>query len=257
MLEACHNDPVSGAHFGRDKVLEKIEERYYWVGIVRDVQNITRTCDRCQRANPKFKKTRAALHPIPVKDQVWHTIGIDLIGPLPTTDAGYAYIATATCLFSKWPEAEPLPNKTVGAVANFVLKLICRHGCLTIRISDQGREFVNRIDEELCKLTGVDHRISSAYHPQTNGQDERFNQTLQRSLLKLVNEEQNNWDQYIDSVLFAYRTSKQSSSKYTPFRLMSGIAFLLTLQSASKMIWRKKIALAVMTEDDIEQKAAN
>ena len=55
--------------------------------------------------------------------------GIDLVGPLPTTDAGYAYIATATYLFSKQPEAEPLPNKTAAAVANFLLKLICRHGC--------------------------------------------------------------------------------------------------------------------------------
>ena len=59
-----------------------------------------------------------------------------------------------------------------------------------IRISDQGREFVNALNSELCKLTGVDHRISSAYHPQTNGQDERFNQTIQRSLRKMVNEDQ-------------------------------------------------------------------
>lgn len=70
--------------------------------------------------------------------------------------------------------------------------------------------------------TGVDHRISSAYHPQTNGQDERFNQTLQRSLRKLVNEDQTDWDKYIDPVLFAYRTSRQDSSKYTPFYLMYG-----------------------------------
>ena len=55
VLKACHNDPVSGAHFGRDKVVEKIEERYYWVGIIRDVLQVTKTCDKCQRANPKFR----------------------------------------------------------------------------------------------------------------------------------------------------------------------------------------------------------
>ena len=222
VLEACHNDPVSGAHFGRDKVVEKIEERYYWVGIIRDVLKVTKTCDKCQRANPKFHKTPARIHPIPVTDQVWHTVGIDLIGPLPKTERGNEYIATCTCLFSKWPEAEALQNKSATSVAEFVFRLICRHGCPTIRISDQGREFVNAIDTELCKLTGVDHRISSAYHPQTNGQDERFNQTLQRSLRKLVNEDQTDWDKYIDPVLFAYRTSRQDSSKYTPFYLMYG-----------------------------------
>ena len=97
---------------------------------------------------------------------------------------------------SKWPEAEALKDKSAASVAGFVFRLMCRHGCPTIRISDQGREFVNAFDTELCKL--------SAYHPQTNGQDERFNQTLQRSLQKMVNEDQNDWDKYIDSVLFAY-----------------------------------------------------
>lgn len=95
-----------------------------------------------------------------------------------------------------------------------------RYGCTKIVISDQGREFVNKINENLFKKFQTEHRVSTAYHPQTNGLVERFNQTLQRSLVKLVNEQQNNWDDYIDGVLFAYRTSKQKSSKITPFELM-------------------------------------
>ena len=69
--------------------------------------------------------------------------------------------------------------------------------------SDQGREFVNSLNDKLFKLTGVQHIISAAYHPQTNGLDERFNQTLQRALLKMVNENENQWDKFLDSVLFA------------------------------------------------------
>ena len=184
--------------------------------MIRDVLKVTKTCDECQRANPKVHKTPACIHPIPVTDHVWRTVGIDLIGPLPKTEIGNKYIATCTCLFSKWPEAEALKDKSAASVTGFVFRLMRRHGCPTIRISDQGREFVNAFDTEFCKLTGVDHCISLAHHPQTNGQDERFNQTLQRNLRKMVTEDQNDWDKYIDSVLFAYRTSSQDSSKYTP-----------------------------------------
>ena len=87
-------------------------------------------------------------------------------------------------------------------------------------ISDQGREFVNKVNRCLFKMTNTEHRISSAYHPQTNGLVERFNQTLQRSLVKLVNNNQNDWDELLDGVLFAYRTAKQKSTQVSPFELV-------------------------------------
>jgi transposase InsO family protein len=62
--------------------------------------------------------------------------------------------------------------------------------------------------------------MCTAYHPQTNGMVERFNQTLQRSLVKLVNKQQDNWDEYIDGVLFAYRTSVHKSTQVSPFEMM-------------------------------------
>ena len=95
-----------------------------------------------------------------------------------------------------------------------------RYGCTEIVISDQGREFVNRVTQDLFTLTKTSHRISTAYHPQTNGLVERFNQTIQRALLKLVKKEQDDWDLYIDGVLFGYRTSIQKSTKKTPFEVM-------------------------------------
>ena len=88
-------------------------------------------------------------------------------------------------------------------------------------ISDQGREFVNKVNKKLFSITKTEHRISSAYHPQTNGLVQRFNQTLQRSLVKkFVNSNQTDWDEKLDGVLFAYRTSQQKSTNHTPFELM-------------------------------------
>ena len=79
---------------------------------------------------------------------------------------------------------------------------------------------MNDINKRLFEKFNTEHRISSGYHPQTNGLVERFNQTLQRSLVKMVNKEQNNWDDFIDSILFAYRTSIQKSTNHSPFQIM-------------------------------------
>ena len=81
---------------------------------------------------------------------------------------------------------------------------------------------MNSVCKKLFKLTKVRHKISSAYHPQTNGLIERYNQTLQRSLVKLVNKEQDNWDIFLEGVLFAYRTSAHKSTGVPPFEIMFG-----------------------------------
>ena len=104
-------------------------------------------------------------------------------------------------------------------VVNYIQYSI-RFGCTNVVISDQGREFVNCVSQDLFALTKTKHRISTAYHPQTNGLVERFNKTIQRALLKLVKKEQDDWDQYIDGVLFGYRTAVQKSTKKSPFEVM-------------------------------------
>ena len=97
------------------------------------------------------------------------------------------------------------------------MSLITRFGCFQICISDQGREFVNEINNNLFALARVEHRVSSAYDPQTNGLDERMNQTITKAIMKYVKSEIEDWDEHIDAVLFSYRTSIHASIKYTPF----------------------------------------
>ena len=111
-------------------------------------------------------------------------IWIYLVGPLPQTDRGNKYIIAATDYFSKWPEAAPLTDKTAIGVADFLFSIFCRHGWPETVLSDQGREFVNKVSRTLFEHTNVEHRISSAYHPQTNGLNEQTSQTLVRALVK-------------------------------------------------------------------------
>ena len=107
---------------------------------------------------------------------------------------------------------------TAKCVADFLYYVVCRLGCTLI--SDQGREFVNKVIDFLLESLQTEHRISSAYHPQTNGQRERDNRTLKSASSKLVNDQCDDWDIHIPGVLCAYHTSKHALTNCTPFQVM-------------------------------------
>ena len=100
-------------------------------------------------------------------------IGIDICN-LPEVE-GYKHLVVCIDYFSKWSEAKPLKDKLAESVSIFLYEIICRHGCMKIQINDQGKEFVNEVITNLHEMTVVDQRITSAYHPQSNGLCERQN----------------------------------------------------------------------------------
>lgn len=218
ILYLLHNHPT-GAHLGVDKVFEKLRDQYYWPQMFEDVKHYINTCDQCQRRG-KFR-TPGPLHPITVGDP-FSKIGIDIVGPLPITSKGNKYIIVATDYFTKWPEAEAISHATGQRVADFIYQvIICRHGCPKHILSDRGTHFRNEIVEALLEKFQIRHLYSTPYHPQTNGLVERFNRTLCESLAKIT-EGKEDWDEFIAPTLFAYRTSKQASTKFTPFYLVYG-----------------------------------
>ena len=95
-------------------------------------------------------------------------------------------------------------------------------GLPTVMTTDQGKEFRNRVNDELMKVFGIKHRMTTAYHPQANGLDERLNQTLMNCLAKFAQEERTTWDKNLLEVVYAYNTAVQESSKFTPFEAMFG-----------------------------------
>jgi len=193
------------------------------------VADYIRCCERCQKTSARFDKAAPALHSIPVPNHPWKQIGIDLCS-LPKSEDGHVAIVVAVDYFSKWVEAEAIKDKTADTVADFLYQLICRHGCYDIQINDQGREFVNQVSTTLHQLTGVKQHISSAYHPQSNGLTERNNRTIQSSMLRILGSTEDQWVKVLPGLLFAYRTSVQKSTGFTPFYLMYGRQAKLPLE---------------------------
>lgn len=175
----------------------------------------------------------APLHSIDIVPQNMKQIGVDITS-LPITCDGFRYLVVAIDYFSKWVEAKALKEKTGVEVARFLFEdIVCRHGCVSVQINDQGREFCNVVSEELHRLTGTEQRVTSAYHPQANGLVERHNRTIKECLIKVLKNKKD-WVSCISSALFAYRIAKQKSTGFTPFQLLYGRAAVLPLDVKSQ-----------------------
>lgn len=204
-----HSKALS-SHYGRDSTYAKIVERFFWYSIYKDVVDYCKACGICQKQGDLKLKSKSELHSVPVPTMVMKQIGVDLCS-LPEVD-GFRHLVVCIDYFSKWSEAKPIMNKKATTIAQFLYELLCRHGCFSIQINDQGREFVNEITNELHRLTGVEQRITSAYHPQANGLVERQNRTIKNSLIKVLDENPKQWPYIIEGVLFAHRVSKHAST---------------------------------------------
>src|SRR4051794_8497807 len=218
LLYMMHNDPTSG-HFSADTMFTKIKTRYYWPQYYENIKKYVESCDACQRRGRSTRNN--LLHPIPVHSP-FYQIGIDFVGPLPRTQRGKKYIIVAMDYLTKWPEARAVSEATAEATVNFLYEqIICQHGCPQIILSDRGTHFNNNMVKKLMEKFKINHLLSTPYHPQTNGLVERFNRTLCESLAKL-SLKNNDWDLYIAPTLFAYRTTKHSTTKIEPFFLVYG-----------------------------------
>ena len=221
VLSGCHDDKVAG-HLGVEKTYARIRDRYFWPDLKKAVKSYVQSCMDCQTRNYVPQKPCGLLQPIKVGG-MFERVGIDLVGPFKKTHNGNRYIIIATDYLSKWVEADAIPASTALDVAEFfVNRIVLRHGAPTILQSDQGRSFLSNLVKDTLHLLGVEHRTSSPYHPQTNGLTERVNGIVINMLSKFVDKDQKNWDQLLPYVVFAYNTSKHSSTGYCPFFLLHG-----------------------------------
>ncbi|GFS47695.1 retrovirus-related Pol polyprotein from transposon 412 [Trichonephila clavipes] len=189
----------------REKTYDRIRKRFYWPGMYRNVVRYVMHCRECQRRKSVPQRPPGRLVPIPPAIAPFHRIGIDLLGRFPKSAHGNKWITE------------------VAEIAKFLLEeIVLRHGAPRVIITDRGAVFRSRLVSSLVDLCNIDHRFTTAYHPQTNGLTERFNKTLADMLSMYVDVEQKNWDEILPFVTFAYNTAKQETTGFTPFYLLHG-----------------------------------
>src|SRR6266542_3324258 len=211
------HDDLTKAHQSFDAMYNQISKRYIWQNMRNDIKEYAKTCFQCQqRGSMKQNNQKRTIPPTDIFER-W---GVDIVGPLPITREGNRYIVVVMDYFSRWPKARPLKVANSDTVEMFLYEeIICRFEVSRILQSDRGTHFINELIQKLTKRFKIKHSLSSLYHSQSNGLVERFNKTLCEGIAKLA-KEVNQWDKFIQLVLFAYRTKELKISKQSPYMLV-------------------------------------
>lgn len=147
----------------------------------------------------------------------------DIVGPLPKTPTGNKYIIVFTEYLTKYVEAFPIPDCTAKTTAKiFVEKIICRYSAPAQLLTDRGTNYMSELIQQVCQFFDTKKLSTSPYHPQTDGLVERFNKTMCTMLSMYVGSSQKDWDEYLPFVIFAYNSTEQKSTQYSPFELLFG-----------------------------------
>ena len=216
-LEQCHDIPSAG-HQGSDKTLDRLRHQAYWVNMARDVERYCQECVRCQQLK-STRPSRAPLQSIPV-GKPWEMVAADIL-EVPISSRGNRYLLVVQDYFSKWVEAVPLPDQTAERIVKALVDIFSRFGLPAIFHSDQGRNFESHLLRDTLAAFGVYKSRTSAYHPEGDGLVERFNRSLLQ-LLRVYVEKEAEWEKYLPLVLYAYRTTKQTSTGVSPFEILFG-----------------------------------
>jgi transposase InsO family protein len=186
----------------------------------RDVDQYVRECDECQRQK-QTHEYRAPLGEVRKPTYPFEISGMDICGPYNRTPRGNKYLLTFIDHFFKYTEAIPIPDMTAEVCARaYATQIVARHGAGSVLVTDQGRQFMSTFFQETCRILGVKHINTSAWHPQGNGVSERFHKTMHQGLSHYVNDSGTNWDTLINFYLMAYRATPHGTTGFSPHYLL-------------------------------------
>jgi len=219
-LRRLHDDPTAG-HLGTAKTLARAARLYYWPGMFSDVTRYVRACRNCLAHKSSQMRPAGLMHASAVKAP-WEQVTIDLVGPLPRSTNGHAWLLVMQDRFTKWVELSPLRRATAPAVTEKLTeRIIYRHGCPRIIISDNGKQFTARQTQRMLHSFGIQQRTAPVHAPHCNPV-ERTNKTVKTMISQYVDRNHKLWDRYLNALQYAYNTARHEATGYTPAYLNHG-----------------------------------
>ena len=219
ILDELHSE----GHVGRDRTLQLVTERYFWPTLRRDVERYIERCRACQQA--KGKASNAGLYlPLPTP-QPWTDISMDFVLGLTRTQRGNDSIFVVVDRFSKMSHFIPCKRTTDAVLVAqlFFREIYCLHGLPTSIISDRDTRLLSHFWRSLWKMLNTSLDMSSAYHPQTDGQTEVTNRALGNMLRSLVGDNIKAWETKLSQAEFAHNHANNRSLGFSPFYVVYGI----------------------------------
>ena len=223
ILHECHDAPYSG-HGGFHKTQRAVTRQFWWPHLSKDIAEYVQSCDLCQRNKSAHTKPAGKLLPLPIPDGKWEVVTVDFVVSLPQTAKGFDAICVFVDKLTKMCHLCPTTSEaTAGDTAQLFVDYVWRyHGLPRKIISDRGTQFTSSMFRDICSLLNIEQGLSSAFHPESDGQTERLNRTMEEVLRHYVNPTQDDWDRWLPVVEFALNNSVHSSTGTTPFFLNYG-----------------------------------
>ena len=218
-LELIHAD--TAGHLKLVKCVPHVMRRAWWHNWKRDLKLFIKCCPKCESFHRGPPPKQANLRPMLVgaPGERW---AVDLTGPHCMSN-GYKYMFTAICPFSKFGICVPIRDKQATTVAKALVDhVFLRWGLCHELLTDLGKEFEAELLQELLKLLGVVRLKTSGYRPQTNGVCEVWHRTLNAMLAKVINDNQKNWSEWIQYIVFCYNSTTHSATGFSPFFIFTG-----------------------------------
>ncbi|KAJ1584313.1 hypothetical protein NDA12_002209 [Ustilago hordei] len=222
VMTQCH-DGITAGHVGRDATIKAAQRHYWWPNMTAWIADYVASCPVCARYKAPRHRPYGLLQPLATPDRPWGSISLDFIEGLPTSkkydSKTYDSILVIVDRLTKFAILAPT-HKTVTAKQTAVLlygHMVRLFGYPDHMVSDRGRQFISGAWKAFAEQMGVKHSLSTAYHPQTDGQTERVNQVIEQYLRMYCNYEQNDWANLLDTAAFVYNNTVHNSIGVSPF----------------------------------------
>ncbi|GAU41760.1 hypothetical protein TSUD_13610 [Trifolium subterraneum] len=230
ILREIH-EGINSQHLGGRSLARKaLRAGYYWPTMQQDAKEHVKKCHQCQRhgdmhlAPPHELKSLSSPWPF-----AWW--GMDILGPFTRGNLQCKYLIVGVDYFTKWAEAEPLPEIISFRILRFFKRdILCRFGIPQAVVTDNGTQFIDKTFRGFLAKINTKHHFTSVEHPQTNGQAEAVNRVILRGLRRRLGDAKKQWVEELPHVLWAYRTTPHSTTGETPFRLAYGTEAVIPVE---------------------------
>ena len=237
-LKFAHCDEIGPSHYGSSKSFEKLRLHFFWRGMHTDLMRFIQKCEKCQKLKNPVGHLRIKTPYLsrPNSTKPWDVVSTDVM-QLCETVSGNKWVLIIVDTFSRWIEAVALSQVNgISVSETLVHQVICRHGCPSTLICDNASYYVHGEFPRLCQSMGIRAAPVAAYHPEANGIAEAKVKALKLLLRSLVQSEHKHWDKFLPYALFAFNTSYNNQTGFTPFFINHGFEANLPGQTSMSLI---------------------
>ena len=221
IIQETH-DSMIGGHPGREVTAALLSRQFFWPHMLADVRRFVRNCDNCAGKQVWRNRKQGFLKPLPIPSRMWAEVSIDFIDKLPLSN-GCTTLMVITDRLSKGVILEPCERITAEYTAELFVRCFYRHhGLPKAIVSDRGTQFTGELWKRVCELLSIVRRLSTAFHPETDGSTERMNQNVEGYIRSYVDYFQERWAFLTGPAELAINNHDSASIGTSPFFMSHG-----------------------------------